>query len=90
MPSMTARTRWLALYVLCLGDQKIVLDTTIANVALPSIRADLGFSQTSHAWVAWAHNGTPRAAPGSTEIRQASSPPGTWRLLSVIRRSSVA
>ena len=29
----------------------IVLDTTIVNVALPSIRADLGFSETSLAWV---------------------------------------
>ena len=29
----------------------IVLDTTIVNVALPSIRKDLGFSQTSLAWV---------------------------------------
>src|SRR6202043_54800 len=29
----------------------IILDTTIVNVALPSIRADLGFSQTSLAWV---------------------------------------
>ena len=48
---MTARTRWLALYVLCLGDLMIVLDTTIVNVALPSIRTDLGFSQTSLAWV---------------------------------------
>jgi EmrB/QacA subfamily drug resistance transporter len=28
-----------------------VLDTTIVNVALPSIRADLGFSKTSLAWV---------------------------------------
>ena len=45
------RNRWLALYVLCLGDLMIVLDTTIVNVALPSIRADLGFSQTSLAWV---------------------------------------
>ena len=51
MPAMTTRTRWLALYVLCLGDLMIVLDTTIVNVALPSIRADLGFSQTSLAWV---------------------------------------
>jgi EmrB/QacA subfamily drug resistance transporter len=51
MPSMTARSRWLALYVLCLGDLMIVLDTTIVNVALPSIRTDLGFSQTSLAWV---------------------------------------
>src|SRR5882762_5734699 len=51
MPTMTTRTRWLALYVLCLGDLMIVLDTTIVNVALPSIRADLGFSQTSLVWV---------------------------------------
>src|SRR4029079_17063062 len=41
------RTRWLALIVLCLGDLMIVLDTTIVNVALPSIRADLGFPQTA-------------------------------------------
>jgi EmrB/QacA subfamily drug resistance transporter len=45
------RTRWLALIVLCLGDLMIVLDSTIVNVALPSIREDLGFSQTSLAWV---------------------------------------
>jgi EmrB/QacA subfamily drug resistance transporter len=45
------RSRWLALYVLCLGDLMIVLDGTIVNVALPSIRDDLGFSQTSLAWV---------------------------------------
>jgi EmrB/QacA subfamily drug resistance transporter len=51
MPAMTNRTRWLALIVLCLGDLMIVLDTTIVNVALPSIRADLGFTQTSLAWV---------------------------------------
>jgi EmrB/QacA subfamily drug resistance transporter len=37
--------------VLCFGDLMIVLDSTIVNVALPSIRADLGFSQTSLAWV---------------------------------------
>src|ERR671931_422717 len=45
------RSRWLALYVLCLGDIMIVLDSTIVNVALPSIRNDLGFSQSSLAWV---------------------------------------
>ena len=45
------RTRWLALYVLCAGSLMIVLDMTIVNVALPSIRNDLGFSQTSLAWV---------------------------------------
>jgi len=35
---MTDRMRWAALIVLCLGDLMIVLDTTIVNVALPSIR----------------------------------------------------
>jgi len=43
--------RWLALLVLCLGSLMIVLDTTIVNVALPSIRTSLGFSGTSLAWV---------------------------------------
>ena len=41
---MTDRSRWIALYVLCLGTLMIVLDVTIVNVALPSIKADLGFS----------------------------------------------
>jgi EmrB/QacA subfamily drug resistance transporter len=50
MPSDN-RTRWLALYVLCLGSLMIVLDVTIVNVALPSIRRDLGFSEASLAWV---------------------------------------
>jgi EmrB/QacA subfamily drug resistance transporter len=45
------RTRWLALYVLCLASLMIVLDVTIVGVALPSIREDLGFSETSLAWV---------------------------------------
>jgi EmrB/QacA subfamily drug resistance transporter len=49
--TMDRRTRWLALIVLCLGDLMIVLDTTIVNVALPSIREDLGFTETSLAWV---------------------------------------
>jgi EmrB/QacA subfamily drug resistance transporter len=49
--TMDRRTRWLALIVLCLGDLMIVLDTTVVNVALPSIRADLGFSEASLAWV---------------------------------------
>ena len=46
-----ARRRWWALYVLCLGVLMIVLDTTIVNVALPSIRTDLGFTETSLVWV---------------------------------------
>src|SRR3989440_7344677 len=43
--------RWLALTILCLGSLMIVLDTTIVNVALPSIRVGLGFTQESLAWV---------------------------------------
>jgi EmrB/QacA subfamily drug resistance transporter len=44
-------SRWLALYVLCLGMLMIVLDVTIVNVALPSIQEDLHFSTSSLAWV---------------------------------------
>jgi EmrB/QacA subfamily drug resistance transporter len=51
MTDLTTRKRWLALYVLCLADLMIVLDSTIVNVALPSIRTDLGFSEASLAWV---------------------------------------
>src|SRR5881227_1340016 len=45
------RGRWPALYVLCAGVLMIVLDTTIVNVALPTIQDDLGFSQRNLAWV---------------------------------------
>ena len=51
MTTMDNRSRWLALLVLCLGDLMIVLDVTIVGVALPSIREDLGFTETSLAWV---------------------------------------
>mgnify|MGYP002720364122 FL=1 len=43
--------RWPALVLLCLGELMIVLDTTIVNVALPSIQADLRFSETALVWV---------------------------------------
>jgi EmrB/QacA subfamily drug resistance transporter len=43
--------RWIALVVLCVGMLMIILDQTIVNVALPSIQSDLGFSQSSLAWV---------------------------------------
>jgi EmrB/QacA subfamily drug resistance transporter len=46
-----SRKRWWALYVLCSGVLMIVLDTTIVNVALPSIREDLHFPETSLVWV---------------------------------------
>jgi EmrB/QacA subfamily drug resistance transporter len=47
----TLDKRWLALIILCLGDLMIILDTTIVNVALPSIKTDLGFTETSLVWV---------------------------------------
>jgi EmrB/QacA subfamily drug resistance transporter len=45
------RSRWIALVVLCAGFLMIILDQTIVTVALPSIQSDLGFSQSSLAWV---------------------------------------
>ena len=65
--SQTERSRWLALYVLNLGVLMIVLDATIVNVALPDIQDDLGFSQSSLAWVVNAYLiafGGPAAARG--------------------------
>ncbi|HEX2184300.1 MAG TPA: MFS transporter, partial [Chloroflexota bacterium] len=47
----TARSRWLALIVLCAGMLMIILDQTVVNVALPSIQRDLGFSPSALAWV---------------------------------------
>ena len=48
---LEAHKRWPALILLCLGELMIVLDTTIVNVALPSIQADLHFSETALVWV---------------------------------------
>src|SRR6476469_8573375 len=50
-PTTQQDRRWWALIVLCMGNLMIVLDTTIVNVALPSIRTDLGFTESSLAWV---------------------------------------
>jgi EmrB/QacA subfamily drug resistance transporter len=43
--------RWAALLVVCFGQLMIMVDTTIVNVALPSIQRDLAFSQSSLTWV---------------------------------------
>jgi EmrB/QacA subfamily drug resistance transporter len=51
MNATSERSRWIALVVLCVGMLMIILDSTIVNVALPSIQDDLGFSQSSLAWV---------------------------------------
>jgi EmrB/QacA subfamily drug resistance transporter len=45
------RRRWIALVVVCLAQLMVVLDTTIVNVALPSIQRDLKFSQGNLTWV---------------------------------------
>src|SRR5881409_2140099 len=50
-PPRTTRSGALTLVVLCAGMLMIVLDQTIVNVALPSIRRDLGFTQSGLAWV---------------------------------------
>src|SRR6187551_1889280 len=50
-PNSPRDSRWPALVVLCAGMLMIILDQTIVNVALPSIQADLGFSQSGLAWV---------------------------------------
>src|SRR3954469_1725956 len=49
MTSSDPRRR--ALFVLCAGMLMVILDQTIVNVALPSIQEDLGFTQSSLAWV---------------------------------------
>ena len=45
------RRRWIALLIVCLAQLMIVLDTTIVNVALPSIQSDLHFAQGNLTWV---------------------------------------
>lgn len=44
-------SRWISLIVLCAGFLMVVVDSTIVNVALPSIQRDLGFTQADLAWV---------------------------------------
>ncbi len=50
-PRFGDRQRWLALVVICFGQLMIVLDSTIVNVALPSIQRDLHFTQANLTWV---------------------------------------
>ena len=49
--ALDGRRRWLALVVVCFGQLMIILDSTIVNVALPSIQRDLHFSQADLTWV---------------------------------------
>ena len=49
------RGRWSALALIVTAQFMVVLDVAIVNVALPSIKSDLGFSQTSLQWVVSAY-----------------------------------
>jgi EmrB/QacA subfamily drug resistance transporter len=51
MTSSSPQRKWLALALLCTVQFMVVLDIAIVNVALPSIQADLGFSQENLQWV---------------------------------------
>jgi EmrB/QacA subfamily drug resistance transporter len=50
-----SRRRWLALAVIVAAQFMVVLDVAIVNVALPSIKTDLNFSQESLQWVITAY-----------------------------------
>src|SRR2546429_7738784 len=50
------RRRWIALAVIVAAQFMVVLDVAIVNVALPSIRTDLNFSQESLQWVITAYS----------------------------------
>ena len=55
MTSLDSRKRWLALAVVVAAQFMVVLDVAIVNVALPSIKTDLNFSQESLQWVITAY-----------------------------------
>src|SRR4051794_7068686 len=54
--SISDRRRWFALAVIVAAQFMVVLDVAIVNVALPSIKTDLGFSQESLQWVITAYS----------------------------------
>src|SRR5438874_1623512 len=49
------RRRWSALALIVTAQFMVILDVAIVNVALPSIKSDLGFSQTGLQWVITAY-----------------------------------
>ena len=51
----TDRRKWIALVLLCATQFMVVLDVAIVNVALPSIKTDLHFTQESLQWVVTAY-----------------------------------
>jgi EmrB/QacA subfamily drug resistance transporter len=55
-PSHATRNGGLALAVICIAQLMVVLDATVVNVALPSIKSDLGFSNDSLTWIITAYS----------------------------------
>jgi EmrB/QacA subfamily drug resistance transporter len=51
MPTTNSTRRWSALALIVTAQFMVILDVAIVNVALPSIKTDLGFSETSLQWV---------------------------------------
>ena len=54
-PNPHHERRWLALGVILIAQMMLLLDATIVNVALPSMQADLGFSDDARGWVVTAY-----------------------------------
>jgi EmrB/QacA subfamily drug resistance transporter len=52
---MTGSHRLLALALLCAAQFMVILDVTVVNVAMPSIKADLGFAFADLQWVVTAY-----------------------------------
>lgn len=50
-PHDPGRTRWLALGAIAFAQLMVILDATVVNIALPSMQADLGFSDAARQWV---------------------------------------
>src|ERR1700709_238723 len=55
-PSHATRSGGLALAVICVAQLMVILDATVVNVALPSIRHDLDFSLDNLTWVVTAYS----------------------------------
>ena len=49
--STTERNKWVVLVLVCLAQFMVILDSTIVNVALPSIQTDLHLSEANLQWI---------------------------------------
>ena len=55
IPTNSTDRRWLVLAVTVAAQFMVVLDVAVVNVALPSIKTDLGFSETNLQWIVTAY-----------------------------------